>query len=398
MENKITIINFSSALVQEDAVEGGNIGIRYYSTQKGALINYLTSAFHDISIDIMGLNTNFLLRVEDYTECKSIKLPNRTIPIFSLVLFNLTSLIYLFLTKKPLMMLIYSSGESLPYIGVLIYAKIFKLPIFVCIRNPPESLCSFEDLSVLKMIIVKKLDEIILKCSDRIIHISEKSKDLLKPYPKLYRKSIVMGSCPNNLFLKSNQRKNIGNNELTFAYWGIIDRARDLDVVIKGFVKAKELDNKFEAKFYLFGGGRDLDGLKEFVKKLKTPNVIFKGYVEQDELCKFLRDVSIAVIPIPPKEFFQYSSPLKLAEAVTIELPIIASNIEPNKIVKEHNLGILCEHDVDSYAQAFLRFWSLSESEINQYRINCNKAKFLFSPGDIFKEVGDAIAYELQKR
>lgn len=66
MDNKITIINFSSALVQEDAVEGENIGIKYYDTQKGALINYLTLAFHDIPIDMMGLNTNFLFEVEDY--------------------------------------------------------------------------------------------------------------------------------------------------------------------------------------------------------------------------------------------------------------------------------------------------------------------------------------------
>lgn len=398
MKNKITIVNFSAALVQEDAVEGENIGIRYYSTQKGALINYLTSKFPNISIDIIGFNTNFLFKVEYYTECKSIKLPNRTISIFSSILFNLTSFLYMFLTEKPSIIYIYSGGESLPYIGALIYAKLFRLPIFICIRNPPESLCSFKPLSLHMRIITKMLDKIILKHGDKIIHISEKSKYLLKPYPKLYQKSIVMGSCPTNIFLESNQRKNIGNNELTFAYWGIMDRARDLDIVIKGFAKAKELTDKFEAKFYLFGSGRDLDGLKELVKKLKIPDIIFKGYVEQEELCKFLHDVSVAVIPIPPKEFYQYSSPLKLAEAVTIELPMIASNIDPNKIVEEHNLGILCEHDVDSYAQAFLKFWDFSDSELNEFRENCKKVKYLFTPDNVFKEVGDAIANEIQPR
>ena len=60
MKNKITIINFSAALVQEDAIDGENKGIRYYSTQKGALITYLISKFPNMSIDIIGLNTNFL--------------------------------------------------------------------------------------------------------------------------------------------------------------------------------------------------------------------------------------------------------------------------------------------------------------------------------------------------
>lgn len=385
-------------MVQEDAVEGENIGMRYYSTQKGALIDYLASQFPNISIDMILLNTNFLYKVEYHTKCKYIKLPNRNISIFSSVFFNLTSFLYVFLTSKPSIIYIYSSNESLPYIGILICAKLFRLPIFMSIRNPPASLCSFEPLSLHKRIITKILDKIILKHSDKIIHISEKSKALLKPYPRLYQKSIVMGSCPTNIFLQFKQSKNIGNNRLTFAYWGIIDIARNLDIVIKGFAKAKEFNDKFDAKFYLFGGGSDLDRLRELVRKLKTPGIIFEGYVRQEELCKFLEDILVAVIPIPPKEIYQYSSPLKLAEAVTMELPMIASNIEPNKIVKEHDLGILCEHDVDSYAQAFLKFWDCSNSELNEFRENCKKAKYLFTPENVLKEVGEAIEHEIQPR
>ena len=237
-----------------------------------------------------------------------------------------------------------------------------------------------------------------MEYSTKIIHISEKSKELLKQYPKLYQKSIVMQSCPNNIFLESNQRENIKNNELTFAYWGHMDRTRDLDTVITGFAKAKELNDKFDAKFYLFGGGEDLDRLKEFVKKLKAPAIIFKGYVGQAELCKFLEDILVAVIPIPPKEIFQYSSPLKLAEAVTMELPMIESNIEPNQLVKKNNLGILCVHNADSYAQAFLKFWSFSDSKLNEFRENCKKIKYLYTQENVCKEVKEAIEHEIQLR
>lgn len=396
MRNKITIINFSAALVQEDAIEGESAGIRYYSTQKAALIHYLISNFPNVYIDIVGLNKNFLFEVQYNKKCKFIKLPNRTTPIFSSILFTLSSFLYMSLTPKPTILYIYSSGSSLPYIGVLLYAKVYKRPIFLCIRNPPESACSFEDLSVLKKIIVKLLDKIILKYTDKIIHISEKSKDLLKPYPGLYQKSIVMGSCPNTIFLESYQREKIENSKITFAYWGHMDRTRDLDILLKGFIKAKELDDKFDAKFYLFGGGKDLERLKALVKELKIPYIVFNGYVGQEELCKFLQDISVAVIPIPPKEIFQYSSPLKLAEAITLELPMIASNIEPNQIVREHNLGILCEHDVDSYAEAFLKFQKFSDPELNDFRENCKLVKYLYTPENVFKEVRDAIAQEIQ--
>lgn len=391
-KNMISIISFSMVLVQEDAVQGGNKGMSYYDTQKEAVVSYLNLKFSDISVDVIGANNNLLFKLQHYEKSKLIRLPNVIIPKFSSALFNLTSFLYMFLTPRPLIVLIYSGGESLPYLGALLYAKLYRIPFFMCIRNPPASLCSSKSLSFSIKTIKKILDQICLKCSTKIIHISEKSKELLKPYPRLYQKSIIMQSCPNNIFLEYDQRKNLENNKLTFAYWGVIDRMRELGAVITGFAKAKELDDKFDAKFYLVGGGVDLERLKELVKKLKLTDIIFKGYVRQEELCNFLQEISVAVISIPPEEFFQYSSPLKLAEAVTMELPIIASNIEPNQIVKEHNLGILCEHDVNSYAQAFLKFWSFSDSELNEFRENCKKIKYLFTPENVFKEVGEAIA------
>jgi len=395
MKNKIAIINFSAALVHEDAIEGKNTGIKGYSTQKGALIYYLISKFPEVSIDIIGLNTKTAFKTQYYDSYKLVRFPWVISLLFSVIPFNFSSFLYLFASHKPLIIFIYSSGESYAYIGALIYAKLFRIPFFMCIRNPPESLCSFKHLPLHRRIITKILDWICLEYSTKIIHISEKSKKLLKPYPGLYQKSIVMQSCPNNIFLESNQMKKGGDNKLTFAYWGIMDRTRDLDIVITGFAKAKELNDKFDAKFYLFGGGEDLDRLKEFVKKLKAPDIIFKGYVGQAELCEFLEDIPVAVIPIPPKEIFQYSSPLKLAEAVTMELPMIASNIKPNQLVKKYNLGILCEHDVDSYVQAFFKFWRFSDSKLNEFRENCKKIKYLYTPEKVFKEVEEAIEHEI---
>lgn len=396
MKNKIIIINFSAAFVHEDAYERENNGISYYSTQKEALIYYLMSKFPEASIDVIGLNTKTAFKTQYYGGYKLVRFPWGASSLFSVILFNFNSFVYLLASHKPLIIFIYTGRGSYAYIGALIYAKLFRIPFFMCYRNPPESLCSFKHLPLPRRIITKILDRICWEYSAKIIHISKKSKKLLKPYPGLSQKSIVMQSCPNNIFLESNQRKKEGDNKLTFAYWGIMDKSRDLDVVITGFAKAKELDDKFDAEFYLFGGGEDLDRLKELVKKLKTPGIIFEGYVGQAELCKLLENIPVAVIPIPPKEIFQFSSPLKLAEAVTLELPMIASNIEPNQVVKKYNLGILCEHDADSYAQAFLKFWSFSDSEINEFRENCKKVKYLYIPENVFKEVKEAIEHEIQ--
>lgn len=111
--------------------------------------------------------------------------------------------------------------------------------------------------------------------------------------------------------------------------------------------------------------------------------------MKQKGLYKFLRETSVAVVPVPPKKFYQYSSPLKLAEAIAMELPIIASDIEPNQIVKEQNLGIICNHDEDSYARAFLEFFD--SSNLDRFQENCKKVKHLFTPETVFKELGEEI-------
>ena len=115
----------------------------------------------------------------------------------------------------------------------------------------------------------------------------------------------------------------------------------------------------------------------------------YQKYMNKKELYEFLQEVSVAVIPIPPIKFYQYSSPLKLAEAIAMELPIIASDIEPNQIVKEHNLGIVCNHDEDDYARAFLEFFMFSD--LDRFREDCNKVKHLFTPETVFKELGEEI-------
>ena len=73
---------------------------------------------------------------------------------------------------------------------------------------------------------------------------------------------------------------------------------------------------------------------------------------------------------------------------MSAELPIIASDIEPNEIVKKYNLGIMCDHNEDSYSRAFLKITNL----LDVYSNNCRKVKEMFSPNSVFKDLGEAIS------
>jgi glycosyltransferase involved in cell wall biosynthesis len=265
------------------------------------------------------------------------------------------------------------------------------------IRNPPMSLCSFDSLSPLRKYVYHILDEFYLRNSSKIIHTSKKSKDLLKYCPGYYDKSIVLAASAGENFCQITPRKKTSSRNISFTYWGVINFERDLETVLRGFKMAKELDPNFDSEIYICGEGPDLENLRQLVENLKIKNVIFKGCMIQEDLCKFLQEQTVAVIPIPPREIFQYSTPIKLAEAITMELPILASNIEPHGVVGDKNLGVICEHSVEDYSRAFLQFWKFSDDDLNHFSENCRKIKYFYSYQYLAKDVGDAIKFEIKK-
>lgn len=396
----IAIITFSAALTQEDCINGRNRGIMYYSVQKGRLVEYLRSIFinKQISINIIGLNTKLKYDSKLENDLKYIRLPNPdTNHITQSIIFGVNCFLYL-LFHRPLAVYAYTDGLLYPYLGALFYSKISRTPFFLDLRNPAYSTYIDKSAPIHKRIGVNVSDQLCMRYCDKIIHISANAKELLRPKLYLFQKSIIVPSCASPVFFNTFKKEN-KKDELILCTWGVIDKQRRLDIVIQAFARAKKMNENFNAKYYIVGDGPELEPLKELAGSLKLKHIFFTGYMRENELAIFLQNISVAVIPIPPDKFYyQCSSPLKLAEAIAIEIPIIASNIRPNKIVTEYNIGILCDHDVDSYAQSFLRFWGLSELELNAFRMNCKGIKYLFSQEYVFREVGNAISEILQQR
>lgn len=392
MKNKIVIINYSAALVQEDSIMGNNRGAYYYSTQKNSFISYLIDRFQESSIVLVGFSTNLKFRVRYSGKVKLIQLPCVNNFMFSSLMFNLFSFIYLIIIN-PSLVYVYSDGILHPYFTTSLYSKLSGRPFFLDVRNPPYSLYISNTTHLYKRLFVKITDYVCMQCSDVIVHISEAAKELIKSKGSFYNKSISVPSCASDLLSGDMDFfKNKENNNLAFVTWGVIDKSRKLDIVIRAFKKASELNPNFNAKLFLIGDGEDLKALKELANSLKVSNVIFKGYMKQKDLFIFLQKMDVALIPIPSdKIYYQVSSPLKLAEAISLELPVVASDIIPNNIVKKYDLGILCGHDVESYTQAFLYFWNISDGEFERLKINCRNSKYMFSPKYIFNELGNLI-------
>lgn len=389
MKKEIILIDYSSLFSFQEATNEKNMKDSYFDIQKVTLLEYIIDTLEYSYVEIISLNKNFSYRISQ-EHPKRIKLPFANSPLLSIILFNMLSFLYL-IKRRNSILLIYSGGLMYPFLGALASSKLFKMPIFLIIRNPPLSLCPFRSPSLFKKIIYRFLDKLFFNYSDYIIHISNKSKNLFINKPILFEKSIVMGSSPSSAFLNSQpiakeSKKKIKDYPKIFSYWGIIDKSRDLETVILGFKRAKLSDKHFKAKLFIYGTGNDLERLRNFIKEIDEPDVFLPGQIDQNELCEKLINSLAAVIAIPSIDFYQYSAPLKLAEAIYLELPIIASYIEPNIIVEDYNLGFLCKHDTQSYAKAFIKIYNMSEKDIIVLKENCSKVKQFFSTEFILKD------------
>ena len=391
---KIAMIANLKASSHED-IATKKIRNDYYDSQLESLLNYLQKRFPKLTVDLLMSNIETSIQTKWHNGYKIIQFPFIKKPFFvSSLLFNFTTFVYLF-RSRPSIVYMFSSGDAVFYLGSLLYSKLFRIPFYMGLRNPPISISYLKKLSSVDKAIVKISDKICMLFSDKIVHISNEAKNLLKNHPNLYGKSIVMGSCSNEIFATCRKKETSIAKQLSFVYWGIIDAKRELESTINGFAKARDLNKDFHAEFYLIGQGKDVERLQKYCKDMNLENIFFTDYMNQEDLCKFIQEKSaVAIIPIPPLEFFRYSSPLKLAEAVTMNCPIIASNIEPNHVVEKYNLGILCDHTADGFAQSFLHFSNISKLKMTEFKNNCEKAKYIFSSEHVCKEVGDSIANE----
>ena len=390
---EIMILIFSTSLVQEDYIRNGRRGTHYYDTQIETLASYLSHRFLGVRINLVGVNTSFRLRMATYDNYRTTYLPCLFLRGLSPIVFCLSSFLFL-AARKPSIVYIYSDGLTiLPHFGTLLYCKLSKTPLFLGLRNPPATLCPMNPMSRSARVAAKVVDTMFLKHSGIIAHISKKAKLLLKSDSMLLNKSIVVPSSAQNTWNRPARahRKEEASKEVLFTYWGIMDKKRKLDVLIRGFLKAKRSSRNFCGKLCFIGDGNDLDRLKSLVKKYGVSDILFKDYMKKEELYEFLAcRASVALIPIPQEEFYRYSSPIKLVEAVASELPIVATDIESNEIVKKHNLGVLCDHEENSYMQAFLEI--SSSSGLDDYRRNCRNLKDLFTPKNVFKELDEIIS------
>ena len=119
--------------------------------------------------------------------------------------------------------------------------------------------------------------------------------------------------------IKSRHLLNLALDKKIVGYCGSIYRNRGIDVLFKALENASFRDQNIELM---------LTGRKQHGTHL-PPNAKWLGYLPDDKIPYFLNSLDIAIVSNQESSFGKYSYPVKLYEAMSCQIPVIATATEP---------------------------------------------------------------------
>lgn len=251
-----------------------------------------------------------------------------------------------------------SSVHPLTLVAGIRFAKKQNLPCICEVRDLwPKSIVAYSNRFTERNILIKLLykgEYWIYKKADALIFTMEGGADYLKA--KGWLQSIgekkvfyINNGVDLEAFEENRSRFKINDKDLEddskfkIVYTGSIRKVNNVGFLLEC---AKELQNRKndKVKFVIYGGGNELESLKQKVKKLQLHNILFKGRVDKQYVPDILSKSDLNVITAD-KTVEMVScygmSPNKLFEYLASGKPILCSFSEGRySIIEKNCVGI----------------------------------------------------------
>ncbi len=160
-----------------------------------------------------------------------------------------------------------------------------------------------------------------LRNADKVLVANDSTKELINNYYKISKEkiSIVTNGTDLKKFYNSKERK----KRIVFS--GVMYNHRGIDILLDSIQKVV---NKIpDVEFLLLGDGPEMQKLQDIVKENHlTENVIFKGWIDRNEIPEFLANSSIGIGPLRSTDVTKGALPIKVLEYMASSLPILAIN------------------------------------------------------------------------
>ncbi|MCE9556642.1 MAG: glycosyltransferase family 4 protein [Planctomycetes bacterium] len=141
-----------------------------------------------------------------------------------------------------------------------------------------------------------------------------------------------------------------------FGYVGVMGHQDGLDYLVRA-LRHLLYDLK-RTDFYCLaiGEGIALDGLKRLAKELDVQDhILFTGFVEEEDLMRYLSTADIMVDPDPSNPFTDRSTMIKMMEYMALGKPIVAFDLPEHRVTAEGAALYAVANDEGEFASQLVR-------------------------------------------
>lgn len=149
-------------------------------------------------------------------------------------------------------------------------------------------------------------------------------------------------------------------NQIVYA--GRLDRLKGIDILLKAWKDRK----KDDLKLIICGNGPMKEWCRQFVEENKIENIVFKGFVANDEVKKIVGESKALILPTQWYEGF----PMSIVEAYSVGTPVVGSNMgNVGDVIVEKVTGV--KFDPDSSDDLIKKINLICDMELEEkvYRV-----------------------------
>ncbi|MFH1319946.1 MAG: glycosyltransferase family 4 protein, partial [Bacteroidota bacterium] len=276
--------------------------------------------------------------------------------------------------KREYKNIIYNSGGiSIENILFVIWAKILGYKLLLAIE---EDYTFFRDnikqISKFKFWTIKRLDFLNCRWANAIIVISEYLKN---KYLKLKAEKVIL--VPITAKSNHNEHKKEFNSPLQVVYAGTFADKDGVSDIIKGFGSFNNLYKKAQ----LILTGKSAQQLLYTEKYRNQDNIIFTGFVPDDEFYQLLRNADVLCMCRTESDFANAGFPFKLGEYLATGNPVICTKVSDVEIYLTDNDAYLIDPDNPQQICDALTEITINPEAARQKGLNgMKKCRKFFSP------------------
>lgn len=300
-----------------------------------------------------------------------------------------------------------SSAHPLALVAGIQLARKFGIKCISEVRDLwPESIVAYsnkftEHNALIRMLymgekwIYLKSDRIIMTWPGGYDYITEKGWDKLIPKNKVVQ---ISNGVDNASFCSMIEDCSFCDADLDssdfvkFIYTGSIRKVNALGALVEAD-NLLEQRGFFKHKIIIFGGGDQLDALRNRVEDLKLKNIVFKGKIDKGQVPGALHKANYSILHNTSTSLDKYGqSQNKLFEYLAAGHPILMTYSVGYSIIKSNDCGIeLDEQSPETIANAIAKLCGTDKETYERMSINCIQTAKEYDFSELTKKLIDTI-------